>query len=507
MFNSRNQRGGVAVRAAAASASQLSLANQRSQSVAAVALLGATLLAVTFVSGCSRHVEAPAPLPVEVVVGNPVKAPIVEWDEYIGRLEAIEFVEVRARVSGYLDAIYYDEGELVREGDLLCLIDPRPFQAEVNLANASLSEAKSQVDQTRASERQVEAELKVAQSRFELTETLLKRAKTLLDKQAIPEQEVDIRESEQRQAQASLEATSARLALAKTATASAQSAEEAAEARLDLAQLNLGYTQIRAPITGRIGAREVTIGNMISGGVGQSTLITTIVSLDPIHAFFDADEQAFLKYQRLEQRPTGEEIAEGKNPIFAGLADERDEFPHLGHLDFFDNRMDSETGTMRGQAILPNPDLKLTPGLFARLRIPGSERYDAVLIPDFAVSADQSEKFVLLVNAEGKVERRNVKLGPTVRNLRVVREGLDGSEQMILRGLQRVRPGIDVVVKTETLALDEGGLPNDFDRVPQREWLSQPRSNLRPAVDRELVQTTGEIRLPTAKRANYRATP
>lgn len=488
MLNSRYWRGALAVRAAAPAVPWL--------------------LAIVLATGCSQRVEVPVPPPVEVVVGNPVKAPIVEWDEYVGRLEAIEFVEVRARVSGYLDAIYYDEGELVREGDLLCLIDPRPFQAEVNLANASLSEAKSQVEQAQATERQTEAELKVAQSQFELSETLLKRAKSLLEKQAIPEQEVDIRQSEQRQAQASLEATAARLALAKTATASARSAEEAADARLELAQLNLGYTQIRAPITGRIGAREVTIGNMISGGVGQSTMITTIVSLDPIHAFFDADEQAFLKYQKLEAKPTGEETAEGKNPIFAGLADEPDEFPHRGHLDFFDNRMDAETGTMRGQAILPNPDLKLTPGLFARLRIPGSERYEAVLVPDFAVSADQSEKYVLLVNAEGKVERRNVKLGPSIRNLRVVREGLDGSEQLILRGLQRVMPGVEVVVKTETLALDAEGLPNDFERVPKREWLSQPRSNLRPAgehelaSERELANAAGESRIPVSKRAN-----
>jgi RND family efflux transporter MFP subunit len=231
-------------------------------------------------------------------------------------------------------------------------------------------------------------------------------------------------------------------------------------------------------------------------------MITTIVSLDPIHAFFDADEQAFLKYQKLEGKPTGEENTEGKNPIFAGLADEPDEFPHRGHLDFFDNRMDAETGTMRGQAILPNPDLKLTPGLFARLRIPGSERYEAVLVPDFAVSADQSEKFVLLVNTEGKVERRNVKLGPSVRNLRVVREGLDGSEQLILRGLQRVMPGVEVVVKTETLALDAEGLPNDFERVPKHEWLSQPRSNLRPVDERELANAAGESRLPVSKRAN-----
>ena len=482
MLNSRYRRGALAVRAAAPAVPWL--------------------FAIVFATGCSQQAEVPVPPPVEVVVGNPVKAPIVEWDEYVGRLEAIEFVEVRARVSGYLDAIYYDEGELVREGDLLCLIDPRPFQAEVNLANASLSEAKSQVEQAQATERQTEAELKVAQSQFELSETLLKRAKSLLEKQAIPEQEVDIRQSEQRQAQASLEATAARLALAKTATASARSAEEAADARLELAQLNLGYTQIRAPITGRIGAREVTIGNMISGGVGQSTLITTIVSLDPIHAFFDADEQAFLKYQKLEAKPTGEENAEGKNPIFAGLADEPDEFPHRGHLDFFDNRMDAETGTMRGQAILPNPDLKLTPGLFARLRIPGSERYEAVLVPDFAVSADQSEKYVLLVNAEGKVERRNVELGPSVRNLRVVREGLDGSEQLILRGLQRVMPGVEVVVKTETLALDAEGLPNDFERVPQHEWLSQPRTNLRPVDERELANAAGESRIPVSKRAN-----
>ena len=457
---------------------------------------GSLMLASAVFTGCSRQTELPPAPPIEVVAGNPVKTPIVEWDEYVGRLEAIEFVEVRARVSGYLDAIYYDEGQLVREGDLLCIIDPRPFEAEANLAAASLSEAQSQVEQAQASEREVEAELKVAQSRLDLAKTLLVRAQALLAKQAIPEQDVDIRQSEQNQAQATVEATSARLALARTATISARSAQEAAEARLELAQLNLGYTRIRAPISGRIGAREVTKGNIISGGVGQSTLITTIVSLDPIHCYFDADEQAYLKYQRLEQGPGGSAAATGKNPIFVGLTDEPDEFPHRGHLDFFDNRMDAETGTMRGQAILPNPNFELTPGLFARLRIPGSPRYDAVLIPDMAIGADQSEKFVLLVNDQGKVERRNITVGPAVRNLRVVREGLNGTERMILRGLQRVRPGVDVVVKNEAIALDDGGLPNDFDRVPKEQWLSQPRSLSRPAHDAEIARHTASDELP-----------
>lgn len=438
-------------------------------------LLLATLFGLVLTTGCSPSAQQPQPAAAEVVASTPVRTPIIEWDEYVGRVAAIEFVEVRARVSGYLDSTHFNEGQLVREGDLLAVIDPRPFVAEVARTQSDVAAAESQVRQTKAAVLQSEAEVKVAEARYELAVTRFERSRPLVAQKAMSQEELDIRETEQSQSKANVLAVKARLELSKTAVASAESAVESAKALRDIAKLNVEYTQVRAPISGRVSSRLVTDGNLINGGNAQSTLITNIVSLDPIHVNFDADEQSYLKYVKLTREGKRRSSRDFKTPVYVGLANEPNQYPHRGYIDFVDNRMDPETGTMRGRAILPNPDLALTPGLFTRVRFPGSGRYEAVLIPDLAIGTDQSEKYVFVIDKENKARRQVVEIGPIVRGMRVIRKGLDGTERFVLRGLQRVHPGEAVVATMEKLKLEPEEFASDGEPVPKEQWLTRPR--------------------------------
>lgn len=424
-------------------------------------------------SGCQPAAVAPPPATIEVTATSPVKLSLVEWDEYVGRLDPIEFVEIRARVSGYLDSTNFVEGQIVKQGDLLCVIDPRPFEAELRRANSEIRRANSQVKQANATVLQIEAEVQTAAAKKVLAEKQLERSQKLVQQNAVSQDDFDIRESEVSQSAANLKAAEARLELAKTQVLSAQAMVSSAETSLAVAELNLEYTQVKAPITGRVSSRHVTEGNLISGGQAASTLITTIVSLNPIHCHFDADEQAYLKYGRLAREGKLESSREAKHPVYVGLADEPGEFPHPGHMDFVDNRLDPETGTMRCRAILSNDDLALTPGLFTRIRLPGSEQHEAVLVPDLAIGTDQSEKFVFVVMPDSTIRRQVVTLGPLVRGLRIIRTGLDGSENIVLRGLQRVRNGDTVVAKHEAIEAKDDGFPLDSQPVPREKWLSR----------------------------------
>ena len=366
--------------------------------------LSALLIGSLFTS-CGKQAQPPTPLPV-VSVTQPVVREVVEWDEYIGRLESPETVEVRARVSGYLDKVHFKEGKEVRKGDLLFTIDPRPYQAEFDHANAEYERAVSQTD--------------LAKNDFE-------RAKRLIATKAISEEDYDTK--------------------SKTYTA-VQAAVRSAKATLDSAKLNLDFTQIRAPIDGRISRAVVTEGNLISSGVAGSgaTLLTTIVSLNPLYLYGDADERSVLKYLHLRREGTRVSARDELIPAEMGLADEAG-FPHKGYMDFVDNRIDPGTGTMRARGVFSNADHSLSPGFFGRIRIPGSGKYPALLIPDRALGSDQAQKFVYVVNAEKKVEFRPVKIGPMIDGLRVVKEGLKPGEQIVIEGLLRVRPGIVVEAK------------------------------------------------------------
>jgi RND family efflux transporter MFP subunit len=446
------------------------------------------LLAVAgVVLGACRQSAPPAARPAaKVYVATPVAKEIVEWDEYVGRFEAVESVDVRARVSGYLKSILFNEGDWVAADQLLFVIDPRPFQAALDQANADLNEAQAMVNQATAALAQAQAQRREAVARLDLARVRAERARALAKSNVVSAEELDMRDSELVQAKADVDANTAEIEAAEAAIATANARVATAQAAVELAELNLGYTQVRAPIAGRISSHYVTVGNLISGGTADSTLLTNIVSLDPIHFVFDADEQAFLKYSRLAQEGRRQSSREVKNPVYVALADETG-YPHKGHMDFVDNRLDPNTGTMRARAIFRNPDRILAPGLFGRLRLPGSGVHRTVLIPDEAIGTDLAEKFVLVVGPGNKVRRQPIEIGPRSHGLRIVRKGLQGDEQIIVRGLQRVRPGDVVTTEVEKIeATNNNGLPDRYEPVPKEDWIRTPRAAPQPEKPRAM---------------------
>jgi RND family efflux transporter MFP subunit len=363
-------------------------------------VLTAIVIAVTL-SACARNEaaerQAAVPTP-QVTVAVAIARKITESDEFTGRFEAVERVEVRPRVSGYIASVNFAEGSEVRKGDVLFVIDPRPYQAERDKAAAGLAQARSQ--------------LVLAKSEHE-------RGTKLLAQHAISREEFDTRTAGDEQAQANV---------------------EAAKAVLDSAALNLEFTRVTAPISGRISRALVTSGNFVTNG---QTPLTTLVSLDPIYVSFDGDEQEYLKYLRVVREAAAGKAHEARTPVQVGLANESD-FPHLGVMVFVDNALDPTTGTIRGRALLDNHDRQFTPGLFARIKLMGSAQHDAVLVNDSAIGTDQTVRYVLVVDKSNKVEYRPVQLGPVIDGLRVVQAGLSPGETIVVNGLQRVRPGAQV---------------------------------------------------------------
>lgn len=351
-------------------------------------------------AACEPSPPAPAAAaPPPVTVARPLVQQIVEWDEYTGQFAAVEQVEVRARVSGYLDAIHFVDGQTVAAGDLLFSIDRRPF--EIALAAARGHEAQ-------------------ASARVELARQQLDRARTLLSRQNIPGATYDERVQEMRVATAD---------------------QTIAQAAVRRAELDLAYAEIKAPIAGRAGRHLVSIGNLISGGAGDgTTLLTTIVAADPIHFYFDISEANYLAYQRAIADGRLSQTRDGQVAVDVRLFDERDWTRH-GLLDFLDNQVDRTSGTIRARASFANPGLFVTPGQFGRLRLPGSEPYAAVLIPDSAILSDQSQKIVMVVAADGTVSARPIRPGPRELGLRIVREGLGADDEIVIDGLLRARPG------------------------------------------------------------------
>ncbi len=340
------------------------------------------LLVVAGLGLSHRPLAQPDAAAVPVPAVRPVVRELVEYDEYTGRFAAVNLVEVRARVSGYLATAAFAEGQRVDAGDLLFVIDQRPFKIAVDAAEAELDEMIAGLD---------------------LASTEAQRAQTLRKSRVISQEELDQRT----QAEA---VASARLAQARAALAHAR--------------LNLEFTEIRAPISGRIGRRRLDVGNMVIGGDVQGTLLGTIVQEDPIHFYFEVSEADFLRYARLYQsgaRPASRYTA---NPISVKLLDE-EEFVHRGAMDFVDNELNTTTGTVLGRAILANPDGLLQPGLFGRVRLPGSGLHQVVLVPDLVIQFDQSRQFVFVINADGEVERRWITPGPIADGMRIVRNFLE----------------------------------------------------------------------------------
>ncbi len=357
------------------------------------------LLVAMFAAGCARNEAAEAPhAPPTVQAAKVVAKPITEFDEFTGRFEAVERVEIRPRVSGYVSSTHFEQGHEVKKGDVLYVIDPRPYQAALKGAQAELARARTQAA---------------------LAKSERERATRLIEKRAISQEEFDARTSGNEAAEANV---------------------AAAEAAVDAAALNLSFTQVRAPIAGLVGRAEITAGNFVSAG---QTLLTTLVSIDPIYVSFDGDEQVYLKYVNMALRGERESSRTAANPVWVGLADEQGH-PHEGHMVFLDNELDPNTGTIHARSLFANKDRRFTPGMFARVKLIGSAEYTALLINDSAVGTDQSVKFVLKVGADNKVEYAPVKLGPVIDGLRVVRDGLKAGDVILVKGLQQVRPGMPV---------------------------------------------------------------
>jgi multidrug efflux system membrane fusion protein len=363
------------------------------------------VLGLLFVSvlgaGCGTEPPPPPPAPA-VTVADVTGRDITEWDEFTGRFEAVDAVEIRPRVSGYLRRVLFAEGKEVRKGEVLFEIDPRPYEAD--LAGA-------------------EAELERSRSGAALAAREVERAQRLVTVQAISREEYDARVS---------------------AAAQGGSSVRAAEAAVAMARLNLEWTRVRAPISGRVSNAMVTEGNLVQAGPPGATLLTTVVSLDPIYVYFDSDEQTFLKYGALARAGLRQSSHVAQTPVHLGLANENGGFPHRGYVDFLDNQLDSRSGTIRTRAVFSNRDRLFTPGLFARLKLVGSGRYRATLILDRAIGTDQDKKFVLIVKPDSTVDYRPIQIGRLVDGLRIVTGGLVPGDRIVINGLQRVRPGMKV---------------------------------------------------------------
>jgi RND family efflux transporter MFP subunit len=350
-------------------------------------------------TGCNRQSAQQTALPPPpVTIAKPVTKEIVEWDEYTGRTDAVQSVNITSRVSGYLYNITFKAGDMVNQNDLLFVIDPRPYQAAYDQANGQL--------------RQAEAQQK-------LNNLNLTRADELRAKSVIAKQDYDN-------------------SVAQKNVADAQVIAE--QATVESAQLNLDFTEIRAPVSGRVGREMVTVGNLVQA---DSTLLTTLVSVNPIYAYFNIDERSELKYRQLAREGKLADPRSAEVPVYVQLENEKG-FPHQGTIDFVNNQYDPSTGTLQARGILPNADGFLVPGAFVRVRIAGSPRYQAVLVTDRAIGSDQGQKFALVVGANNVVEVRPLELGPVVDGLRVVRKGLTGDENVIINGLVNARPGSKV---------------------------------------------------------------
>tara|TARA_B100001105_G_C22355662_1_gene427843 strand:- start:126 stop:1367 length:1242 start_codon:yes stop_codon:yes gene_type:complete len=354
--------------------------------------------------------ETAAPAPPQVSVAQVVHERITEWDEFTGRLQAPQTVQLIPRVSGYIEEVHFNEGALVDKGDLLVQIDPKPFATEVA---------------------RLKAELQSAQSAAVQAEKEYRRAEKLSSQRAISAELLDSRLARKQQTAATVASV---------------------EAALERAELDLSYTRITAPISGRVSYAQVTAGNFVSAGQSQ---ITSLVSTEKMYAYFDVDEQSYLKYARLAETGKRADTRDStSNPVYMALANDSN-YQHVGRVDFVDNRIDAQTGTIRVRASFPNDDNDLLPGLFARIRLVGSDSYEGILIDEKAVGTDLNNKFVLVVNSNNELEYRAIELGEKVNGLRIVTEGLTPKDKIVVNGLQRVRANMKVDPQLVPMASSE----------------------------------------------------
>ena len=369
-------------------------------------LIVASGMAVLLAS-CGEEQKAAAPPPPVVTVAHPTRRTVIDMDEYVGRFVAVNSVEIRARVSGYLDQVHFTDGQTVKQGDLLFSIDKRPFQTSLDQARANLAQARANMA---------------------FADADLARGAQLVRDKTITEQTFDQRTQAKRVAEASV------------------AAQEAATRQ---AALDLQFTELRAPVDGRIGDRRVSPGNLVTGGTGgNTTLLAVIVSLDPIRFEFTFDEASYLRYERLSKAGQDMTSRDGSALVSLRLIDEPD-YGYQGRMDFVDNVIDRSSGTIRGRAVFTNPNGVFTPGMFGRLRVPGSPSYQALLVPDAAIGTEQARKYLLVVDGENVVRQKYVTLGQVSDNLRVIKDGLAPEDRVIVNGLMRARPGQKVTPQEE----------------------------------------------------------
>lgn len=376
---------------------------------------GAALIvgaSVVFLNGCGKApATGQAPPPPLVTVAPVHQAEITEYDEFTGRTEAVESVEVRPRVSGHIQEVRFQSGQVVKKGDILFVIDPRWYRADYDRR---------------------QAEYEQAQARLANAERQAKRTARLLVSKAIATEEADTSDSQYQEAKAAV---------------------LAAKAALEYARLDLDYTEVRAPIDGRVSRALLTAGNYVSGLAGGASLLTTLVSVDPIYVYTDVDENSLLKFNALaESNKTLADNDGGRVPIELELADESG-FPHKGYIESFDNRLDPNTGTILLRAVFPNPEGRIVPGLFARIRVSAGGKHPALLVDESAIGTDQAQKYVLLLGDKNTVEYRKVILGPSIDGRRIVRSGLKAGEKIVVNGLQRARPGMPVTPQEQVAAV------------------------------------------------------
>ncbi len=369
-------------------------------------------LTLAVLAACGSQAQEHGAIPAaQVSIAPVVSREVAHWDEFTGRVAAVETVELRPRVGGYIERVNYQEGQEVKKGQVLFTLDARTYRAELD---------------------RTEAELSRARSRAALAKSELARAQKLADVRAISTEEFEQR---------------------RAATAQAVSDVNAAEAQVAVAKLNLEFTQVRAPIDGLAGRALVTTGNLASP---DATVLTTVVSLNPVHVYFEGDEQTYLRYNQMARDGGRPSSRDARNPVRVGLASEEG-YPHAGVVDFLDNQVDPGTGTIRARAVLDNSDRVFTPGLFARVQLIGSEKQQALLIDDKAVLTDQDRKYVYVVGAENTAQRKDVVLGRMVDGLRVVESGLAAGDQVVVSGVQKIFfPGMPLDAKPLEATADTG---------------------------------------------------